>query len=394
MTVSSANAMEESKVSAPTQQQQQQQQQLHPQPQPPQQQHEAGIVIGGPGVGGFYCRKDPPPAPARHTKDAVQIEHFSDSEMVDSVDKEESPELHGKDTEDIELVSEKQADGDASGDGKKAKSSTVKPPYSYIALITMAILQSPQKRLTLSGICEFIMNRFPYYREKFPIWQNSIRHNLSLNDCFIKIPREPGNPGKGNYWTLDPASEDMFDNGSFLRRRKRYKRQAPDLGLGLREHSAFLAGSPYGHHISYGHPHAMLPYHYVSPLPPPVPLSLTTSAAHSLHSQALSSLMSAGTTAAPVRSGFSIESLIGNGGSTNTSSVSSTSISSNSSLNSPVNSLLAFRPPTSLHSALSPFITAGAASAFTAPVPSSFDLEKYRQCLQCNGLAGTTCTWR
>lgn len=117
--------------------------------------------------------------------------------------------------------------------GKSRKKHLVKPPYSYIALITMSILQSPEKKLTLSGICDFIKSKFPYYRDKYPMWQNSIRHNLSLNDCFVKIPREPGNPGKGNYWTLDPASEGMFDNGSFLRRRKRYKRQQNELAMCL-----------------------------------------------------------------------------------------------------------------------------------------------------------------
>uniref|UniRef100_A0A8C3E544 Uncharacterized protein n=1 Tax=Corvus moneduloides TaxID=1196302 RepID=A0A8C3E544_CORMO len=110
----------------------------------------------------------------------------------------------------------------------KSSYSDQKPPYSYISLTAMAIQHSAEKMLPLSDIYKFIMERFPYYREHTQRWQNSLRHNLSFNDCFIKIPRRPDQPGKGSFWALHPDCGDMFENGSFLRRRKRFKVLRPE----------------------------------------------------------------------------------------------------------------------------------------------------------------------
>ena len=105
----------------------------------------------------------------------------------------------------------------------KAGKSQTKPPYSCIAMITMAIQNAPEKKMTLREIYGYISSSFPYFSDGKKGWQNTVRFNLSRNDCFIRVKREKQNPGKGSYWALHPECGDMFKDGCFLRRNRKFR---------------------------------------------------------------------------------------------------------------------------------------------------------------------------
>jgi len=78
-----------------------------------------------------------------------------------------------------------------------------KPFYPYSTLIRYAIKGSPNQKLLLEDIYYAIESRFPYFRTAPSGWKNSVRHNLSLNPCFEKVPRPLTDRGKGSYWTVN-----------------------------------------------------------------------------------------------------------------------------------------------------------------------------------------------
>ncbi|KAI1176323.1 fork head domain-containing protein [Nemania sp. FL0916] len=87
----------------------------------------------------------------------------------------------------------------------KDENKHIKPHYSYAQLITQAIISAAGEKLNLAGIYSYITENYAYYRHQ-PVagWQNSIRHNLSLNKAFSKAPRSTDEPGKGMKWEIVP----------------------------------------------------------------------------------------------------------------------------------------------------------------------------------------------
>ncbi|XP_061873457.1 uncharacterized protein LOC133628717 isoform X2 [Colius striatus] len=132
-----------------------------------------------------------------------------------------------------------------------------KPPLSYIALIAKAILSSPANKLNLAAIYKYIEDNFPFYRNKGRGWRNSVRHNLSLNDCFIKVGR--CEDGKGNYWSIHPSNLNDFLHGDFRQHRRSRKRGHQKQ---LEHCLAVNYFMPWGHCPSYPAPNWLYQTHY------------------------------------------------------------------------------------------------------------------------------------
>jgi len=97
----------------------------------------------------------------------------------------------------------------------KSKPNARRNPWgnsSYADLITMAIQSAPDRRLTLSQIYDWMVGTLPYFTERADNsssagWKNSIRHNLSLHQKFLKIPNEGA--GKSSWWTINPENNQV-----------------------------------------------------------------------------------------------------------------------------------------------------------------------------------------
>ncbi|KAG9058830.1 hypothetical protein FS842_000027 [Serendipita sp. 407] len=133
-----------------------------------------------------------------------------------------------------------------------------KPRYPYSTLIRYAIKGSPSGRLLLEDIYYALEARFPYFRTAPPGWKNSVRHNLSLNPSFVKVPRPLTDRGKGSFWALDESVDPRTGVHRIRKKRGGVERGIESSGMAGTS-SGQVNAEQYGGHYPYMYMHSVDP---------------------------------------------------------------------------------------------------------------------------------------
>lgn len=131
---------------------------------------------------------------------------------------------------------------DRSQTGKKPKRKRNSSSLSYIEMISYAILSSPHKRATLAEIYSFIQDNYPEFTVNRLRWKNTVRHNLSLHECFQR--GEIAMDKAGCYWHIHPSFLPQFSRGDFSRRKLTRVQPLSLEGMSSLHENQFVLPSP------------------------------------------------------------------------------------------------------------------------------------------------------
>lgn len=166
------------------------------------------------------------------------VETHNKSSIKAGLNSNQTMNIYAKNSKELEGINFCLSDCSGSSDNRKSSKSSgnTRTTYNYVNMIVECILRAPERRVLLSDIYKHVQNNYKDMIEKGVDWQNGIRHNLSLNDCFMKDGRNPN--GKGYFWTISPKNMPFFEKGDYRRRWSQCRTRRQRDGSESRRHSA------------------------------------------------------------------------------------------------------------------------------------------------------------
>jgi len=122
----------------------------------------------------------------------------------------------------MDKIGNHHSQGNSSGSSQPV--SNIRPKVPYFDMIAEALVASPRRKMILKEIYNYISDKYPYFEDVNPKgWKSGVRHNLSVNSCFIKVGKCKEH--KGHYWAVHPASYEDFARGDYNHKNAKQKVQ-------------------------------------------------------------------------------------------------------------------------------------------------------------------------